>query len=149
MHQERAHPLARAHRRIRLKRCTGRIIPALRVRGVLSHRYLLRPDALHLYHAIISSFVSGMDGGRDAHSKPSMERKSTFIFCADLACRTVVHLCMTIAPCDFRYATIGPGLFPAVSNMRTPASHAGNEQEGGFSEREDEGDGPSSMAARA
>lgn len=59
-----------------------------------------------------------------AHSKPSMERKSTPSLTALRACRIVVHLCriMQGGEASLSILMMGPGEFPAVSTMRIPES---------------------------
>lgn len=57
-----------------------------------------------------------------AHSKPSMDKKSTPSLIADRACRMVVHLCRMMMLARLSWAITGPGLLPAVSTIVIPDS---------------------------
>lgn len=108
------------------KQCMGQKAPVRHEPATRCHRYPLHQGVLRLSSNCFELYYARGNGRKaNAHSNPSIDKKSTPIFSADLAWRTVVHLWITMAPCDFRYFTIGPGLLPAVSNIRIPR-HQGN-----------------------
>ena len=67
-------------------------------------------------------FVMSLSPTWPAHSKPSMERKSTPSLMALWACRIVVHLWRMVQLAALSFLITGSGLFPAVSTMRMPSS---------------------------
>ena len=60
--------------------------------------------------------------GWPPHSKPSTLTASQPMASAFSACRTEVHLWMTLIPAFFSAGMYASGLRPAVSTMRTPPS---------------------------